>query len=111
MVKGNRKCPNLPAASSNLSAGIDRRSASEAAPTLPAKATPLSSALLNGTGGNAPIRLPLSPIAPAKRFLETGDAINADTEIDPADSPAMVTRLGSPPKAAILFCTQRNAAA
>ena len=41
---------------------------------------------------------------------ESGEAISALTEIDPADSPAMVTRLGSPPKAAMFFCTHRSAA-
>ncbi len=53
---------------------------------------------------------PLSPIAPAIRFLESGEAISALTAIDPADSPATVTRFGSPPKAAIFDCTQRRAA-
>ena len=53
---------------------------------------------------------PLSPIAPAIRPLESGDAISALTEIDPADSPATVTRSGSPPKAAMFFCTHRRAA-
>ena len=53
---------------------------------------------------------PLSPMAPAIRFLESGDAMSALTEIEPADSPAMVTRLGSPPKAAMFFCTHWSAA-
>ena len=44
---------------------------------------------------------PLSPIAPAIKFFERGDAINALTETEPADSPAMVIFLGSPPNAAI----------
>ena len=33
------------------------------------------------------------------------EAISALTEIEPADSPAMVTRFGSPPKAAMFFFT------
>ena len=42
--------------------------------------------------------------------FESGEAISALTEIDPADSPAMVTRFGSPPNAAMFFCTHRSAA-
>ncbi len=30
---------------------------------------------------------PLSPIAPANRFFDNGDAICAETDMDPADSP------------------------
>ena len=43
-------------------------------------------------------------MAPAIRSLESGEAICALTAIDPADSPAIVTRCGSPPKAAMFFC-------
>ena len=41
---------------------------------------------------------------------ESGEASWALTEIEPADSPATVTRCGSPPNAAMFFCTQRSAA-
>ena len=54
---------------------------------------------------------PLSPIAPAIRPFDSGDAISALTEIDPADSPAIVTFFGSPPNAAMFARTQRSAAA
>ena len=54
---------------------------------------------------------PLSPMAPAINPFDSGDAISAQTEIDPADSPAIVTFFGSPPNAAMLACTQRSAAA
>ena len=56
------------------------------------------------------MRAPLSPIAPAIEAPERGEAMSALTESDPADSPAMVTRFGSPPKAAMFCCTQRRAA-
>src|ERR1700731_1392343 len=46
---------------------------------------------------------PLSPIALAKRPRARGEAIWALTEMEPADSPKMVTLLGSPPKAAMFF--------
>jgi hypothetical protein len=42
--------------------------------------------------------------------FDNGETICADTAMEPADSPAMVTRFGSPPKASILACTQRRAA-
>ena len=46
----------------------------------------------NGTGANVGLILPpLSPIAPAIKFLDNGEAICALTAIEPADSPAMVT--------------------
>ncbi len=35
----------------------------------------------------------------------------ADTNMDPADSPSIVTRFGSPPKFAMFFCTQRSTVA
>ena len=41
---------------------------------------------------------------------ESGEAIWALTEIEPADSPKMVTLAGSPPKAAMLRLTQASAA-
>jgi hypothetical protein len=57
--------------------------------------------------GEAP---PLSPIALAKRPRARGEAIWALTEMEPADSPKMVTLSGSPPKAAMFFWTQARAA-
>ena len=58
-----------------------------------------------------PVIAPLSPMAPAMRSFESGEAISALTETEPADSPAMVTLFGSPPKAAMFSRTQRSAAA
>src|SRR5438270_5718389 len=64
-----------------------------------------------GVAGPEPPRAPpLSPIALAKRPWARGDAIWALTEMEPADSPKMVTLAGSPPKAAMLFLTQVRAA-
>ncbi len=54
---------------------------------------------------------PLSPIAQAINVLDNGDAIRALTENEPADSPAMVTRCGSPPNAAMFVRTHGNDAA
>src|SRR6185437_11212253 len=56
---------------------------------------------------NAP---PLSPIACLNKPFERGDAINALTDIDPADSPKIVTLAGSPPNAAIFLRTHSRAA-
>ena len=53
---------------------------------------------------------PLSPIAPAIRPFDNGEAICALTAIEPADSPAIVTRFGSPPNFEILACTHFKAA-
>jgi len=89
----------------------DARSASsEVAPAFSAKATPVFSVSASGFGGRVAMRAPLSPIAPAIIFFESGEAISALTEIDPADSPATVTCFGSPPNAAIFFCTHSSAA-
>jgi hypothetical protein len=52
----------------------------------------------------------LSWIALEKRPFEIGESICTLTDRDPADWPAMVTRLGSPPKTAMLACTHFNAA-
>ncbi len=87
-----------------------RRAASEFAPNSAANLAPDCSACARGTGGSVPITEPLSPMAPAIRSLDRGEAIWALTETEPADSPAMVTRRGSPPKAAMLSRTQRRAA-
>ncbi len=51
-----------------------------------------------------------APILDQIKSFDSGDAIWALTEIDPADSPAMVTFDGSPPNAAMFCLTQRNAA-
>ena len=75
-----------------------RNSDKEAAPVFFAKSNPFFSASDKATGGSAPSSDPLSPIAPAMRFLERGDTICALTETEPADSPAMVILFGSPPK-------------
>jgi hypothetical protein len=40
---------------------------------------------------------------------DSGDAINALTAMDPADSPPIVMRSGAPPKAAMLRLTQSSA--
>src|SRR5256885_2084418 len=60
--------------------------------------------------GGRPKKAPLSPIARRNNPLASGEAIRALTESDPADSPAMVTFSGSPPKAAIFCFTQRKPA-
>ncbi|MNV49934.1 hypothetical protein D3C71_1419080 [compost metagenome] len=53
---------------------------------------------------------PLSIMARANRPLAPGIASSAAMLMLPADSPKTVTLSGSPPKAAILPCTQRRAA-
>src|SRR5215471_15189166 len=95
--------PGLPVASSSFSAGIALNSASELAPTLVANLMPLCSPSARGTADSVLMIEPLSPIAPAIRSFDNGDAICALTDVEPADSPAIVTRFGSPPNAAI-FC-------
>ena len=54
---------------------------------------------------------PLSPIAPAMRSRAIGDAICALTANEPADSPAIVTCFGLPPKREMFACTHFSAAA
>ena len=100
----------LAAASWSCCAVMARSAAIESAPAAAANFTPFCSASASGRGGRLAIAAPLSQIAPAIRPFESGDAISALTEIDPADSPAMVTRAGSPPKAAMFCCTHRSAA-
>ena len=75
-----------------------------------ANTIPFCSALASGMGESVPIKEPLDPIAPAMRCLASGETIWALTEVDPADSPAIVTRSGSPLKAWMLARTQRRAA-
>ena len=95
----------------NRSAAVIARSpAMDLFPSPAANAVPYFSAVSNGTGLILPVNPPLSPIAPANNPFDNGDAICAHTEIDPANSPAIVTRAGSPPKAAIFCCTHTSAA-
>ena len=56
------------------------------------------------------ITAPLSPMARWNSPLAKGDAIRQLTAMEPADSPKIVTRCGSPPKAAMLLCTHWRAA-
>ncbi len=98
-------------ASISLSVESARSAASDPAPMSAANFTPASSACTSGTARIVESTDPLSPMAPAIRFLESGEAICALTDAEPADSPATVTRRGSPPKAAMLSRTQRSAAA
>ena len=58
-----------------------------------------------------PIQAPLSELARRKRPLASGDPTNPAFIAAPAESPMMVTRLGSPPKAAMFFFTHRSASA
>jgi hypothetical protein len=53
---------------------------------------------------------PLSPMAPWTSPFASGVATMALTEKEPADSPKIVTLPGSPPKAAMFFCTHLSAA-
>ena len=113
IVMGKRPIPPIPpfvAASSSFSALTARNSASDFAPSAAANLTPSRSACSSGTARNVPRIEPLSPIAPAIKPFDKGEAIWALTETEPADSPAIVTRRGSPPKAAMFRCTHRNAA-
>jgi hypothetical protein len=98
------------AASWSCCAGMARSAARESAPAAAANFSPFCSASASGRGGKLAIAAPLSQIAPAIKSLESGEAISALTEIEPADSPAMVTRFGSPPNAAMFCCTHRSAA-
>ena len=87
-----------------------RKSFKDLAPAFSAKATPVFSACAKGTGDIVGlIPAPLSPIAPAIKPFERGEAIWTDTEAEPADSPAMVTLDASPPKAAMFFFTHCKA--
>ena len=79
----------LVAASWICSAVIARNAARVFAPAAVANLTPFCSASASGWGGRLEIIAPLSPIAPAIRPFESGEAISALTEIDPADSPAI----------------------
>ena len=89
------------------SAGAARSSASVFAPTLRMNSRPSASAFTSGAGarlGEANIA-PLSPITRANSPLASGEAMSALAASEPADSPAIVTLSGSPPKAAMLRFT------
>ena len=55
-------------------------------------------------------RPPLCPMARMNKPLASGDATSVFTLHEPADSPPIVTRDGSPPNAAMLRCTHCSAA-
>ena len=57
-----------------------------------------------------PKRAPLWPIARWKRPAASGVAMSVFTLQEPADSPKIVTRSGSPPNAAMLSRTHSSAA-
>ncbi len=57
-----------------------------------------------------PIQAPLCAAARMNNPFASGEPTIAETAIAPADSPSMVTLRGSPPKAAMFFCTQCRAA-
>src|SRR5690606_8088208 len=86
MVDDALKAPGMDAAWSNSAAGIARRAAREPAWTLSAKARPFFSPCSKGMGAKVgKIMAPLSPIAPAISSFDNGDAICADTAMEPAD--------------------------
>ena len=58
----------------------------------------------------SPIQAPLSTTTRLKRPFAGGMAASAPTMIAPADSPAMVTLLGSPPNAAMFRLIHCSAA-
>ena len=58
----------------------------------------------------SPMNAPLSEIARWNKPFASGDPVSAATSAAPADSPKIVTLFGSPPNAAMFFCTQRSAA-
>src|SRR5688572_1900859 len=110
IVLPKRNKPNLEDALNKESALRALRCDSEFALIVFANSIPVFSPSASGAAGKAPSMEPLSPIAPANNFFDKDEAINALTDTEPADSPAMVTLVGSPPKAAIFCCTQRKAA-
>ena len=86
-----------------------RNAASEAALFVSPNVLPRCSASASGTAGNVGVIIaPLSPIAPAISPFASGEAMIALTDTDPADSPAIVTLDGSPPKEAMLLRTQTS---
>ena len=99
----------MAAASSTCSAVIARSAATEEASTLSANRAPSRSASARGWGVSVPMSEPLSRMPPAIRSFDRGETTCPLTEIDPADSPAIVTRFGSPPNAAMFRLTQWSA--
>src|SRR6516164_42773 len=107
-------------------AGTDRRHAVTSAvpgphPTAAAKPAPAASACAcvgsadlqswdsRGVGEpSSELYSPLVLMARWKSPAAAGEAIWSQTLDPPADSPKMVTLCGSPPKAAMLRCTQRS---
>ena len=92
------------------SAGRARKSLIFFLPICLASSTPFCSASFKVSTLLNPITEPLEPMACAKRPWQSGDAIKALTDMLPADSPTMVMRLGSPPKASMLSFTHWMAA-
>ena len=72
--------------------------------------TPRASASFSVYTFFIPITEPLEPIAWANSPWHKGEAMSALTDIEPADSPTIVMRSGSPPKAAMLSLTHLMAA-
>ena len=75
-----------------------------------ANAAPLRSMSASAGGVHFCIIAPLSPMARANFWRDSGDTISALTDSEPADSPPMVICAGSPPKAVMLRRTQSSAA-
>ena len=100
----------LPARFINSSAGMARKSFNSSHPIFLASSTPFCSPSSNvGIPSNSNTE-PLDPIAWANKPWQSGEAIKEQTDIEPADSPTMVMRFGSPPKAAIFSFTHWIAA-
>jgi hypothetical protein len=95
---------------SSVVSGSPRRQAAAVAasgqPACAANASPADWA----SAGVREAQLPLSMIPPLNRPRASGDVISAQIGQPPADSPAIVTRPGSPPNAAMLRRTHRSAA-
>src|SRR5579863_1862464 len=92
-------------------ADFARRASKEEAPNADsANLTPTLSASLRDFDTWLPQQAPLSPIARWNKPLASGEATSALTDMEPADSPKMVTLPGSPPNAAIFFFTHSSAA-
>ena len=99
-----------PASRMSSSAGSFLKSAIFLYPILFTFSTPIFSASAMVFHPLLPSTEPLEPMAWAMRPRLRGEAMSALTEIEPADSPMMVMREGSPPKAAMLSFTHWMAA-
>ena len=86
-----------------------RQAAAVAATVQPACAAKASPADCASAAGRE-AQLPLSMMAALNSPRAGGELISAHIDQPPADSPAMVTRPGSPPNAPMLRCTHRSAA-